>query len=94
MNKLDIHKSLGSHGMLRKLAYVSARPLSIIFERSGQSEEAAEDWKKENTPLKRTRTKILGATDQLASFQSWEGAGATDPENRFQTYEEQEGDCK
>lgn len=49
---------------------------------------------RKNTPLKRTRTKILGATDQLASFQSWEGAGATDPENHFQTYEEQEGDCK
>ncbi|KFV78519.1 RNA-directed DNA polymerase from mobile element jockey, partial [Struthio camelus australis] len=50
LSKLDIHKSMGPYGMhprvLRKLADIIARPLSIIFERSWRSGEVPEDWKK------------------------------------------------
>ncbi|KFV84008.1 RNA-directed DNA polymerase from mobile element jockey, partial [Struthio camelus australis] len=54
--KLDIRKSMGPDGMhprvLRELADVIARPLSIILERSWRSGEVPEDWKKANvTPV-------------------------------------------
>ncbi|KFV78878.1 hypothetical protein N308_07568, partial [Struthio camelus australis] len=56
LSKLDIHKSMGPDGMhprvLRELADVIARPLSIILERSWRSGEVPEDWKKANvTPV-------------------------------------------
>ncbi|KFV86063.1 hypothetical protein N308_15375, partial [Struthio camelus australis] len=56
LSKLDIHKSMGPDGMhprvLRQLAHVIARPLSIILERSWRSGEVPEDWKKANvTPV-------------------------------------------
>lgn len=38
--------------MLRELADIIARPLSFIFERSWQSSEVTEEWKKANvTPV-------------------------------------------
>ena len=56
LGKLDTHKSMGPDGMhprvLRELADVIARPLSIIFERSWRTGEVPEDWKKANvTPV-------------------------------------------
>ncbi|KFV81194.1 RNA-directed DNA polymerase from mobile element jockey, partial [Struthio camelus australis] len=52
LSKLGIHKSKGPDGMhprvLRDLADVIARPLSIILERSWRSGEVPEDWKKAN----------------------------------------------
>ncbi|GAB0207550.1 mitochondrial enolase superfamily member 1 [Grus japonensis] len=56
LGKLDTHKSMGPDGMhprvLRELADVIARPLSIIFERSWRTGEVPEDWRKGNvTPV-------------------------------------------
>ncbi|GAB0182821.1 mitochondrial enolase superfamily member 1 [Grus japonensis] len=56
LGKLDIHKSMGPDGMhprvLRELADVIARPLSIIFKRSWRTGEVPEDWRKANvTPV-------------------------------------------
>ncbi|KGL73655.1 hypothetical protein N309_10427, partial [Tinamus guttatus] len=56
LRKLDTHKSMGPDGMhprvLRELADVIAKPLSIIFERSWRTEEVPEGWKKASvTPV-------------------------------------------
>ncbi|KFV77696.1 hypothetical protein N308_04573, partial [Struthio camelus australis] len=56
LGKPDIHKSMSPNGMhprvLRELADVTARPLSIILERSWRSGEVPEDWKKASvTPV-------------------------------------------
>ncbi|KFV82251.1 hypothetical protein N308_03102, partial [Struthio camelus australis] len=56
LGKLDIHKSVGPDGMhprvLRELADVVARPLSIISERSWRSGEEPEAWKRASvTPV-------------------------------------------
>ncbi|KFV88584.1 hypothetical protein N308_15505, partial [Struthio camelus australis] len=56
LSKLDTRRSMGPDGIhpqvLRELADVIARPLSIIFERSWRSGEVPEDWKKANvTPV-------------------------------------------
>ncbi|KFV84297.1 RNA-directed DNA polymerase from mobile element jockey, partial [Struthio camelus australis] len=54
-NKLDIRKSMGSNRIhsrvLKELANVIARPLSIIFESSWQLGKVPEDWKKANVTL-------------------------------------------
>ncbi|GAB0206849.1 mitochondrial enolase superfamily member 1 [Grus japonensis] len=56
LGKLEMHKSMGPDGMhpqvLRELADVIAKPLSIIFERSWRTGEVPEDWRKANvTPV-------------------------------------------
>ncbi|GAB0183198.1 mitochondrial enolase superfamily member 1 [Grus japonensis] len=56
LGKLDTHKSMGPDGMhprvLRELADVIFKLLSIIFERSWRTAEVPEDWRKANvTPV-------------------------------------------
>lgn len=68
LNKLDVRKSLVPHRMhpqvLRKVASVTASPLSIIsiiLARSEQPGEDTDDWKKENvTPSSRMKRRIQG----------------------------------
>ncbi|PKU34197.1 rna-directed dna polymerase from mobile element jockey-like [Limosa lapponica baueri] len=56
LGKHDTHRSMGPDGMhprvLRELADVIAKPLSIIFEKSWRTGEGPEDWRKASvTPV-------------------------------------------
>ncbi|KFV79716.1 hypothetical protein N308_03870, partial [Struthio camelus australis] len=76
--KLDIHKSMGPDGMqprvLRELADVIARPLSILLERSWRTGEVPEDWKKANvTPVFKKGRKEEPGNDRPVSLTSIQG---------------------
>jgi len=55
--------------VLRELAVVIAKPLSMIFERSWQSGEVPGAWKKGNIAIifKKGRKETMGTTDLSAS---------------------------
>ncbi|KFV87304.1 RNA-directed DNA polymerase from mobile element jockey, partial [Struthio camelus australis] len=76
--KLDIHKCMGPDGMhprvLRELADVIARPLSVILERSWRTGEVPEDWKKANvTPVFQKGKKEEPGNDRPVSLTSIPG---------------------
>ncbi|CAM4585984.1 unnamed protein product [Lepidochelys kempii] len=52
LEKVDVHKSMGPDALhpevLKELADMIAEPLAIIFEKSWQSGEVPDDWKKAN----------------------------------------------
>ncbi|GAB0208187.1 mitochondrial enolase superfamily member 1 [Grus japonensis] len=80
LGKLDTHKSMGPDGMhprvLRELAGVIARPLSIIFERSWRTGEVPEDWKKASvTPVFRKGKKEDPGNYRPVSLTSIPGKG-------------------
>ena len=81
LRNLNIHKSMGPDEMhprlLRKLADVVTKPLSIAFEKSWQPGKVPGDWRKGNiTPfLRRAEKMTLGTTSlsvsSLCQEESW-----------------------
>ncbi|GAB0190123.1 mitochondrial enolase superfamily member 1 [Grus japonensis] len=71
---LDAYKSMGPNGIhprvLRELADVIARPLSIIFQRSQESGEVSVDWKLANiVPIfKKGKKEDPGLEDVVSNF--------------------------
>jgi len=77
LSKLDTHKSMGPDGMhpqvLRELADVIAKLLSIIFERRWRTGEVPEDWRKASvTPVfKRGKQEDPGWSASPPSLERW-----------------------
>ena len=73
LRNLNTHKSMGPYEMhprvLRELADVITKPLSIAFEKSWQPGKVPGDWRKGNiTPFLRRAEKVtLGTTDPSVS---------------------------
>ncbi|KFP26241.1 RNA-directed DNA polymerase from mobile element jockey, partial [Colius striatus] len=76
--KLNTHKSVDPDGMhprvLRELADVVAKPLSILFEQSWRTGEMPEDWRKANvTPVCKKGRKDDPGNYRTVSFTSIPG---------------------
>ena len=61
LHELDPHKSMGTDNIhprvLREMADIIARPLSIIFEKSWRMGDVPEDWRKAMLPLSTRRAR-------------------------------------
>ncbi|KAK4828074.1 hypothetical protein QYF61_023134 [Mycteria americana] len=74
LRNLNIHKFMGSDKMhymvLRELADVVAKPLSIIFEKPWQSSQSpvTGKWETSHPLLKKVKRRTVGTTDQSASM--------------------------
>lgn len=73
MKSMNIHKPVGPNEMrprvLRELADVVSKPLSIIFEKSLQSGKVPRDWRKGNiTAVFRKDNKEVPGTFRLVSL--------------------------
>jgi len=78
LSKLDTHKSMGPKGIhqrvLRELADVIAKPLSITFQRSWRTGEVPEDWRKAIvTPILKNGKKEDPGNYRLVSLTSIPG---------------------
>ncbi|KFU89844.1 RNA-directed DNA polymerase from mobile element jockey, partial [Chaetura pelagica] len=78
LSNLDIHKWMGPDGMhprvLRELAEVIARPLSIIFGKSWATGEVPKDWRIANvTPVYKKGKKEDPGSYRLVSLTSVSG---------------------
>ncbi|KFP34547.1 RNA-directed DNA polymerase from mobile element jockey, partial [Colius striatus] len=76
--KLKTHKSMSPDGMhprvLRELADVVVKPLSVIFEQSWRTAEVPEDWRKANvTPVFKKGKKDDPGNYRLVSLTSIPG---------------------
>ncbi|PKU42688.1 rna-directed dna polymerase from mobile element hypothetical protein [Limosa lapponica baueri] len=82
--KLDTHKSMGPDGthprVLRELADVIVKLISIIFDKSWRTGEVPEDWRKANVMpvFKKGKKEDLGNYSQ-PHFHPWKGDGTTHP---------------
>lgn len=94
LSKLNIHMSIGSDGMhsqvLRELANVIAKPLSIIFAQLCQLGEVSRDQRKANVTPVFSKGKKKDMRNYRPVSLTWERDKTAKPGNHFQAHERDE----
>ena len=100
LRNVNIHESMGPDEMhprvLRELAGVVAKTVSLIFERSGQSGEVPSDWKKGNiAPIfKKGRNEDPGNYQLLSHLCAWADHETEPPTGYVKAHGGQGGDIR